>query len=45
MAGILDGSYPIADELHETELSLPISAGHSVADIEAVCARIADFQG
>jgi len=37
MAGILEGSYPIADQLHETELSLPISVGHSPEDIQRVC--------
>lgn len=37
MQGILSGSYPIADELHASELSLPISAGHTVADVEEVC--------
>lgn len=36
MKGILSGSYPIAEELHATELSLPISVGHSVEDIERV---------
>lgn len=44
MAGILGGDYPIADELHRTELSLPISAGHTATDIEAVCERIAGFE-
>ncbi len=38
MTGILSGSYPIAEELHATELSLPISVGHSEADIRTVCA-------
>lgn len=36
MQGILAGSYPIADELHATELSLPISLGSSPADVERV---------
>lgn len=40
MQGILRGYYPIADELHATELSLPISAGHVAADVEQVCALI-----
>lgn len=43
MSGILSGDYPIADVLHETELSLPISVGHSPADIMAVCGAIAQF--
>ena len=37
MNGILRGDFPIADELHATELSLPISAGHGVADVISVC--------
>jgi dTDP-4-amino-4,6-dideoxygalactose transaminase len=37
MQGILSGEYPIADELHDTELSLPISAGHEKEDIYTVC--------
>ena len=36
MQGILTGSYPIAEELHATELSLPISAGHTEAEIRRV---------
>ncbi|MDU0363139.1 DegT/DnrJ/EryC1/StrS family aminotransferase [Rhizobium sp. 25PS6] len=41
MQGILSGNYPIADELHATELSLPISAGHSSVEIERVCSLFA----
>ena len=37
MAGILLGSYPIAEELHVTELSLPISVGHTEDDIRTIC--------
>ena len=37
MVGVLSGSYPIAEVLHATELSLPISLGHSTEEIEAVC--------
>lgn len=44
MRGILSGSYPIAEELHATELSLPISAGHTVADLERVVEVICGFQ-
>ena len=36
MQGILQGEYPIAEKLHATQLSLPISLGHSPADIERV---------
>lgn len=43
MRGILAGDYPLADELHNTELSLPISVGHSVNDIHRVVAIIQQF--
>jgi dTDP-4-amino-4,6-dideoxygalactose transaminase len=37
MAVILSGSYPVAEELHSTELSLPISVGHTTEQIRQVC--------
>lgn len=37
MSGILSGVWPIAEELHSKELSLPISIGHNTANIEQVC--------
>ncbi|WP_345796620.1 DegT/DnrJ/EryC1/StrS family aminotransferase [Castellaniella sp. MT123] len=40
MKGILFGDYPVADQLHETELSLPISYGHTQDQIKDVCATI-----
>lgn len=40
MAGVLSGSYPVAEVLHATELSLPISMGHRAEEIEAVCAAL-----
>lgn len=43
MQGILAGSYPVAEELHATELSLPISAGHSIADVQQVCQVVQRF--
>lgn len=43
MQGILSGDYPIADEIHATELSLPISYGHQGHDIEQVCDHICRF--
>ena len=43
MAGILGGDWPLADELHATELSLPISYGHSASDILKVCETIQQF--
>ena len=36
MNGILSGAWPIAEELHDTELSLPISAGHKIEEIRKV---------
>ena len=41
---ILAGNYPVADELHATELSLPISVGHSRSDIRQVCESISRFK-
>lgn len=43
MRGILSGEFPLADELHNTELSLPISVGHTVGDVAHVCEAIARF--
>jgi len=43
MQGILSGSYPIAEEQHATELSLPISVGHTPESILAVCDRMRSF--
>lgn len=43
MRGILFGEYPISDEIHRTELSLPISYGHSTKEIEKVCELIIEF--
>jgi dTDP-4-amino-4,6-dideoxygalactose transaminase len=44
MQGILEGEWPIADELHSTELSLPISVGHSVNDVQRVSEIISLFK-
>jgi dTDP-4-amino-4,6-dideoxygalactose transaminase len=44
MHNILRGDYPIADALHATELSLPISVGHSTQDIWQVCQAIDSFK-
>jgi len=43
MQGILTGSYPIADEIHQTTLSLPISASHTDQDIHEVVAVLKEF--
>ena len=37
MKGLTEGEFPISEKIHETILSLPISYGHSVKDIETVC--------
>lgn len=42
MQGILFGSYPIAEKLHATELSLPVSVGHTPEQIRHICARLND---
>lgn len=44
MQGILQGDYPIADKLHETELSLPISIGHNINDVQLVTEIIKQFK-
>lgn len=43
MQGLLFGSWPVAEELHHTELSLPISVGHSAHDVLQVCNAIRKF--
>lgn len=43
MAGILSGEYPIAEELHATELSLPISNGTSAQHVLEVCRHVHSF--
>ncbi|MCB1937580.1 MAG: DegT/DnrJ/EryC1/StrS family aminotransferase [Rhodocyclaceae bacterium] len=43
MRGILAGSYPVAEELHATEISLPISAGHTAGDVGRVAALVGEF--
>lgn len=43
MRGILGGTWPIAEELHATELSLPISGGMNKSEVLAVCATIERF--
>jgi len=37
MARILDGKYPISEEIHSTTLSLPISYFHTKEDVIKVC--------
>lgn len=43
MTGILTGIYPIAEEIHDNTLSLPISYFHSADDISKVCESINGF--
>lgn len=43
MQGILFGDWPIAEEQHATELSLPISIGHTADDVSRVAALIGKF--
>jgi dTDP-4-amino-4,6-dideoxygalactose transaminase len=44
MRGILSGDYPIADLLHESELSLPISIGTTPSEVERVAAMVTEFR-
>lgn len=37
MNNILDGNYPISEEIHNTTLSLPISYSHTKEDILKIC--------
>jgi dTDP-4-amino-4,6-dideoxygalactose transaminase len=43
MNGILSDDWPIAAEQHATELSLPISVGHTVEDVRRVCDVLITF--
>lgn len=43
MQGILSGRYPVAEALHATELSLPVSVGHTVDDVRRVAELVAEF--
>lgn len=43
MRGILAGEYPIADMLHDSELSLPISVGTTLDEVERVAAEVREF--
>ncbi len=37
MSGILEGEYPVSEEIHRTTLSLPISYFHTQEDVLKVC--------
>ena len=43
MQGILSGDWPIAEVLHATELSLPISVGHTLEEVHRICDVLAGF--
>lgn len=43
LRSIVPGEFPIADALHATELSLPISMGHTREDVLRVCETIHKF--
>lgn len=43
MKGILEGTYPLSEEIHATTLSLPISYCHTKEDIAYVCASLKAF--
>ena len=43
MKGVLSGNWPIAEEQHASELSLPISAGHTQEDILRICDAMVGF--
>jgi dTDP-4-amino-4,6-dideoxygalactose transaminase len=43
LQGIVSGEWPIAEELHNTEVSLPISYGHSAGDILRVCETLKEY--
>lgn len=46
MKGILDNfSTPIAQEIHDTTLSLPISFGTTLEEVKTVCNALLDFAG
>lgn len=44
MQGILSGNWSLAEELHATELSLPISAGHFESEVRQVCEVLAGYK-
>ncbi len=45
LAGMFEGQYAITDELHQTELSLPISVGHCPDDIARVIQVVREYNG
>ena len=45
MQGIIDGNFPISEELHATEISLPISLGTTKDEVWSVCEILSSSQG
>lgn len=45
LQGIVIGNWAVSEELHATELSLPISVGHSPDEVRTVARLIAGFAG
>jgi dTDP-4-amino-4,6-dideoxygalactose transaminase len=43
MRGLLQGNYPVAEEIHATELSLPISFATTEVDVLRVCTAVSQF--
>ena len=43
MAGVIAGDYPLADEIHATELSLPISFATTAQEVLTVCDAVRRF--
>lgn len=43
MQGIINGEYPVSDEIHNTTLSLPISYFHTNDDVLRVCEVLANW--
>ena len=41
---LVPGAYPLADLIHETEISLPISTYHEPEDIREVCRAVNSFR-
>lgn len=45
MKGVLEGDFPVSEEIHATTLSLPISYCHTKEDIEKVVEAVNSFKG
>lgn len=43
LKNVLVGSYPISEKIHQSILSLPLSIGHTIQDIEYVSNQLVDF--